>query len=378
MNNHKKLQDFFHAIQRKSETYIGYPCASDFDYSELYPFLQYPLNNVGDPFLPSSSDLDSHDFEREVLSFFARLFKAPPHNWWGYVTNGGSEGNLYALYLARELYPDGMVYYSEATHYSAQKNISLLNMQSIVIRANEKGEMDYEDLKETLQWHRHRPAIIFANIGTTMTEARDNIAEIKKALKKYAIKNTYIHCDAALAGTYLSLSGVSDFDFEGGCDSIAISGHKFIGSPIPCGVILVKKQYRDRIGRSIPYIGTLDTTISGSRNAIAPLFLWYAIKTYGRKGLLKRAEESFEKASFLVEELNKMGIPAWRNNNALTVVFPRPSLKICARWRLATSDGIAHVICMPGIEYAMLERFLKEMREELKISEDVGSSANGL
>ncbi len=366
MFDHKKLKDFYHAVQEKSASYIGYPCASDFDYSELYPFLQYPLNNVGDPFLPSSSDLNSHVFEREVLSFFARLFKAPPDNWWGYVTNGGSEGNLYALYLARELYPDGMVYYSEATHYSAQKNISLLNMQSIVIRADEKGEMNYEDLKETIQSHRHQPAIIFANIGTTMTEARDDISKIQAVLKCYAIKNAYIHCDAALAGTYLSLSGFSGFDFEHGCDSIAISGHKFIGSPVPCGVILVKKQYRDRIGRSIPYIGTLDTTISGSRNAIAPLFLWYAIKNYGKKGLLKRAEESLANAAFLVRELNRIGVPAWRNENAITVIFPRPSSKICSKWSLATNENTAHVICMPGIKQQTLHMFLEDIANETK------------
>lgn len=362
MRSHKKLNDFYNKVQEKSRSYIGYPCATDFDYSELYPFLQYSLNNIGDPSLPSSSDLNSHSFEREVLSFFAQLFKAPANNWWGYITNGGSEGNLYALYLARELYPDGMVYYSEATHYSVQKNISLLNMQSIVIRTDDKGEMDYEDLKETLQWHRHQPAIIFANIGTTMTEAKDDISAIKAILKRYAIKNAYIHCDAALAGTYLALSGASGFDFEHGCDSIAISGHKFIGSPIPCGVILVKKQYRDRIGRSIPYIGTLDTTISGSRNAIAPLFLWYAIEKYGKEGLLKRAEESLANALFLTKALNNMGVPAWRHEDAITVVFPRPAQEICTRWSLATDGDIAHVICMPGVKREMLEGFLEDMK----------------
>ncbi|HRB80526.1 MAG TPA: hypothetical protein PKY86_09970, partial [Niabella sp.] len=158
MTNFDKLNSFYQKVSEKSKTYIGYPTAVDFDYSELYPFLQFALNNIGDPTLPSSSEFNTHSFELEVLSFFAELFKAPANNCWGYVTNGGSEGNLYALYLARELYPNGMVYYSEATHYSVQKNISLLNMQSIAIRTNEKGEMDYEDLKDTIQWHRHQPA----------------------------------------------------------------------------------------------------------------------------------------------------------------------------------------------------------------------------
>lgn len=241
-------------------------------------------------------------------------------------------------------------------------------MQSIAIRTNEKGEMDYEDLKETIQWHRHQPAIILANIGTTMTEAKDDISKIQAILKRFAIRNSYIHCDAALAGTYLALLGTSNFDFNHGCDSIAISGHKFIGSPIPCGVILVKKHYKDRVGRAIPYIGTLDTTISGSRNAIAPLFMWYAIQKFGKEGLLKRAEECLANALFLTKELNNIGIAAWRNQDALTVVMPKPSPRICLKWSLATDQDIAHVICMPGITKEKLKLFIEDIKTDLQPS----------
>ncbi|HET7898148.1 MAG TPA: hypothetical protein VFL47_10770, partial [Flavisolibacter sp.] len=144
-----ELKQQLEKIRQRSKNFIGYPCATDFDYSELYPFLEFGLNNVGDPFMDSHCDMHTKDFEQAVVNFFADLFHAPAKNWWGYVTNGGSEGNLYALYLARELYPNGMVYFSESTHYSVQKNIQLLGMQSIVIRCKENGEMDYNDLRET-------------------------------------------------------------------------------------------------------------------------------------------------------------------------------------------------------------------------------------
>ena len=32
------------------------------------------------------------------------------------------------------------------------------------------------------------------------------------------------------------------WDFEDGADSIAISGHKFIGAPIPCGTVLARRK----------------------------------------------------------------------------------------------------------------------------------------
>lgn len=353
-----QLKEFLSKIEQRSKNFIGYPSAVDFDYSALFPLLQFSLNNVGDPFVDSHCDMHTKHFERDVLSFFAALFHAPQKNWWGYVTNGGSEGNLYALYLARELYPNAMVYYSEATHYSVQKNIHLLGMSSIVIRCKENGEMDYDDLKETIQLHRHQPAVIIANIGTTMTEAKDDIAALKSILKTYAIKNYYIHCDAALAGTYLALLDKGAFDFRFGADSIAISGHKFIGSPLPCGVVLVKKSNKDRIGRAVSYIGTLDTTITGSRNAITPLFLWYAVAKLGREGLLKRAVESMEVAEYAVRELQGAGIPAWKNPNALTVVLPKPSIKICHKWQLASENELSHLVCMPGVTKSHIDAFV--------------------
>ena len=363
----ERLNDYMYKVQQRAKYFIGYPIATDFNYSDLYPLLQYPLNNVGDPLLESTYDLNSRSIEREVVQFFAELFRAPKENHWGYVTNGGSEGNLYGLYVARELYPQGMVYYSEATHYSVQKNIHLLNMPSIVIRSMANGEMDYDDLKEAMQLHRHQPAIILANIGTTMTEAKDDVPSIRAVLKECAIKSHYIHCDAALAGTYLALlEDDPSFDFAHGADSIAISGHKFIGSPIPCGVVLVKKNYKERIGRTIPYIGTLDTTITGSRNGHSPVFLWYALKQMGREGLKARAENSLQLAAYTIQQLAEIGIKAWRNHNAITVVFPKPSKEVCVKWQLATEGEWSHIICMPGVTKETIDAFVGDIVEQLE------------
>lgn len=362
MKMEEKLKALYEKIKTRSANYIGYPAATDYDYSELYPFLNYSINNVGDPYI-QANDMNSKEMEREVVSFYADFFNAPMDNHWGYVTNGGSEGNLYGLYLARELYPNGIVYYSEATHYSIQKNIHLLNMDSIVIRSQPSGEMDYDDLGETLQLNRHRSVIILANIGTTMTEAKDHVPTILSILKKYAIKSSYIHSDAALAGSYLPLLGVHDFDFAHGADSIAVSGHKFFGSPITNGLVLVKKSYKDRIGRSINYIGTLDTTITGSRSGFNALVMWYAINKWGKEGMLKRAEECLDNARFLRNALNSIGIDAWSNPKAFTVVFPKAPESICKKWQLASDGDISHVICMPGVTRAMLTEFVEDMKK---------------
>ncbi len=341
---------------------MGYPARKDIDYSELWPFLKYPLNNVGDPFIPSTYAVGTRELEKEVIAFFAGLFRAEPDNWWGYVTNGGSEGNLYGLYLARELYPKAIVYYSEATHYSVQKNLHLLNMPNIAIRSRDNGEIDYEDLEKTIGINRQMPVIILANVGTTMTEARDDVGKMKEIFKKLAIQHHYIHVDGALAGSYAAfLEPRPAFDFADGADSIAISGHKFFGSPIPCGMVIAKKAHRDRIARSIDYIGSLDTTISGSRNGLTPLFLWYIISKLGLDGLRRRTQNCLEVATYAEAALKEIEPLAWRNPSTLTVNIPKPVGALVSKWQLASEHEWAHIICMPGISKKQIDEFVADL-----------------
>ena len=59
--------------------------------------------------------MHTRGFECELLEWLAKLYQAPGDNWWGCVTNGRIEANLYWLYLVRELYPQGMVCFSQDT-----------------------------------------------------------------------------------------------------------------------------------------------------------------------------------------------------------------------------------------------------------------------
>jgi histidine decarboxylase len=343
---------------------LGYPVSQDFDYSRLNEFLKYPINNIGDPFESTTNKVQTHKMETEVVDFFAKMFRANPEDYWGYVTNGGSESNLYGLYIARELYPNAMVYFSESTHYSIKKNIRLLNIPSIVIRSQENGEIDYEDLANTLQYNRDKPAIVLTNFGTTMKEAKDDVAKVKEVLRRSAIQDHYIHCDAALSGSYGAfLEPRVPFDFEDGADSISISGHKFIGSPIPSGVIITRRSSKDRIAKGVAYIGSMDTTITGSRNGHSPLFLWYGLHQMGLEGLKARYKHSEEVAEYCKNELNKIGIDAWKNEGAITVVFPKTSKKIKEKWQLATDD-VAHIICMPNVTKKQIDLFVSDVLEE--------------
>ena len=357
-----RLDDFYRAMEVESSRSLGYPSNAVFDYSDLYRFLHFPLNNIGDPFVESTFRVHSRSFERDVLRFFAKMYHAPEDDYWGYVTSGGTEGNMYGLYLARELLPEGIVYYSEETHYSVSKVLRVLALRNIMIKTLANGEIDYEDLRETVRIHRDVPPIILANIGTTMKGAVDNVDTIQEILRDFALPNFYIHCDAALSGMILPfVKDPEPYDFAAGIDSISVSGHKMIGSPMPCGVVLAKKKNVDRIARSVEYVGTLDTTISGSRNGLSPLFLWSAIRKLGPSGFREMVVGCLKMADYAIDRLREKDIDAWRNNNSVTVVFPRPATPVLEKWQIAVFRDIGHMITMPHVTRDLVDELVRDI-----------------
>ena len=352
----KRLDALLKEFEELSAQQVGYPCNQDFDYSELWPFLQYSANNVGDPFHGSSFCINTHEVEYEVINTFADMMHLSRDRAWGYVTSGGTEGNMYGLYMAREIFPDGVVYFSQDTHYSVVKIMRLLKARNIMIKSQDNGEIDYDDLYETIRINRDSPVIFMANIGTTMKGAIDDVSRVRAILNDLAVTNSYIHADAALSGMILPfVEEPQPYGFDVGFDSVAISGHKMIGSPLPCGIALTRREYVARIARSIEYVGVLDTTLTGSRSAITPLMMWYAFERHGMDGFKRIVAGCLDNAEYAVTRFRDSGIPAWRNRNSVTVVFPKPSAEVILKWQLAPYEDIAHMLTMPHITRATID-----------------------
>lgn len=354
----QRLDTEYERLKKLDTMLLGYPCDAEFDYAPLYRFLEFPLNNIGDPFEPSTFRLQTKQFEREVLAFFARLFHV--RDYWGYVTNGGTEGNLYGLYAAREHLPQAPVFFSEHAHYSMKKNAHILGLKTIQVKSRPGGEIDYDDFEAKVK--RVRRAIVVANIGSTMTGAIDCVPRLSRILRRHRVQ-AYIHADAALYGMVLPFVSNIAFDFRTPIDSLAMSGHKFIGSPIPCGIVLARKKAVEKLRNYIEYIDAHDSTLSGSRDAFTPLVFWYRIHTIGLRGFKKQVLYSMGLADFLVRELNKIGWPDVRQS-FITVAFRRPSDRLINKWELAAKGDMAHVICLPHERKPQLLRFVEDLKKD--------------
>ncbi|PYB76436.1 histidine decarboxylase [Pseudomonas soli] len=345
--DHARLEGFWHYCLTHQYFNVGYPESADFDYSLLHRFMRFSINNCGDWNEYSNYLLNSFDFEREVMRFFAELFHIPFEDSWGYVTNGGTEGNMFGCYLARELFPDATLYYSQDTHYSVAKIVRLLRIKAQVVASQANGEMDYDDLVARIAADGERHPLIFANIGTTLRGATDNIAVIQQRLAQAGIRREdyYLHADAALSGMILPFVDAPEpYSFADGIDSICVSGHKMIGSPMPCGIVVARRANVERISVEVDYISARDQTISGSRNGHTPLMMWAALRSRSMDDWRERIQRCLDLAQHAVDRLRAAGIEAWRNPNSITVVFPCPSASVWKRHCLATSGDTAHLI----------------------------------
>lgn len=100
-------------------------------------FGDYLINNLGDPYTGSHCGLEVCDLEREAVTWLMALWQCDdPTAYWGSVGASGTEGNFWALYLAREVLPDGVLVHSSQAHYSIPKAARILNSRRYRLIAN--------------------------------------------------------------------------------------------------------------------------------------------------------------------------------------------------------------------------------------------------
>jgi len=351
------LKDLIERLENNTKLYVGYPPNTVFDYSEIYPILKYSINNLGDPFGLKNA-FSTHEFEKEVIDWFLSLYSKNKQGW-GYVTSGGTEGNLFGLWNAREKLKNPILYFSTSAHFSIQKIARMLNLEYKIVQSTPQGEMDYDDLNKSII--EKRDAIIVATLGTTMTSSIDNVIFISNILKAKNI-TSYIHADAAIDGMILPFiqSNIAH-QFEDGIESIAISGHKVIGSPMPCGVVLCKKNYISD-HTEIDYVRNTDPTITTSRNGVTPVILWYALYKYGKKGFTELISNCIKNAELFCSLLNQNNIKAWRFDHSITIVLDKLPSAITTKWHAPSNDKYTALFALPKLTSEMVSELIKDIQ----------------
>ena len=115
---------------------------------------------------------------------------------------------------------------------------------------------------------------------------------------------------------------------------------------------------------NVEYIKTYDCTLTGSRNAITPLILWSAIQQNNFEDFAKIAQSCLKVADYALENMQKNGVKAWKNENSPIVIFPRPSDSILHKWALAPYQDFAHIVTLSHVCRKTIDLLVEDLAKD--------------
>lgn len=306
--------------------------SSDAPYLNDSPLLRTFVNNpnhIGCHTTGISEDsfAGTHQLEREVLQVLAvDIFKCTD-GFDGYIATGGTEANIQALWVYRNLYKrefnakqeEIVVIYSEDSHYSMPKGANILNLDTAIIAVDfltrEIKEDDLEEIIIKLKEEGKKYFIVVANMGTTMFGSVDNPDTYANLLIKHHVEFK-IHIDGAFGGfIYPINTEKTSVNFSNKyISSITIDAHKMLQAPYGTGVFLCRKGLIENVlTEEAQYVTGMDLTLSGSRAGASAIAVWMILFSYGPYGWFEKISILLMRTQWLCEELDKLKINYYRH-----------------------------------------------------------------
>ena len=268
--------------------YIGQMIKPPADISSISYFfaMLYNSNNHALDGGPETSFL-----EKEVIAELAKMIGYK--KFIGHLTSGGTMANLEGLWISKLSTRNGYFAICENAHYTHTRLSKVLDFKYELIKMNERGKIDLNDLEKKLKSGKIRTVV--ATLGTTGFGALDEIHEILKLKSKY---NFRLHIDAAYGGFFKILANNNSsliekkiFDKIHFADSIVIDPHKHGLQPYGCGSILFKDPLIGKFYKhDSPYtyftskeLHLGEVTLECSRPGASAAAFWATIKSFSLK-----------------------------------------------------------------------------------------------
>ena len=350
---------------------LGSMCTSPHSFAKRI-FIKAIDKNLGDAGLfPGTMKL-----EQEAIAMIGSLLSKPDAS--GYIVSGGTEANLMAMWIARNLArkdrPEVIV--PESAHFSFDKAANLLGIKLVKIGLDENFQVKTKVVKEAI--NRNTIAIV-GMAGSTELGVVDPISE----LSEIALNNgIYLHVDASFGGFVLPFLrdlgyNVPDFDFslEGVC-SITIDSHKMGLAPIPAGGILFRdKEYIKSVSVKVPYLSggeITQGTILGTRSGASAVAVWALLKYMGREGYQRVVKRCMDLTDMIVKRVEKSKKVYLITNPIMNIVGlsshslePKQLADGLRRrgWAVSSTQTHIRLVIMPHLKKKHIIRFLSDLEE---------------
>lgn len=352
----------------------------------LKSFIANP-NNIGCHTLGKSEPAfkGSQELEKEVIKVLAvDIFKANENEYDGYIATGGTEANIQALWIYRNLYKkefnatlDEMVILSSIdTHYSVNKGSNLLSVDNVQIPVDfNTRELITEELDKivsSLIANGKKYFMVISNMATTMFGSVDNPDVYAEILTKHKVPFK-IHVDGAFGGFIYPISNrKSTINFENpNVSSITIDAHKMLQAPYGTGVFLCRKNLIENVlTKEAQYVDGMDLTIVGSRSGANAIAVWMILFSYGYYGWFEKINTLLLRTEWFCNQLDDLGIEYYRNEfmNIVTLKSAYVPEDLAEKFGVVpqTHEGDNHwykVIMMDHVEIDDLLKFINELKQ---------------
>jgi len=256
------------------------------------------INNLGNPFSDEPKNYQwLLSLEQQVIKKCSDSISDV--NLEGYVTSGGTEANIFLMWLGSEKILDlgiekKCVVLSSFSHYSLGKSARLMSLPQIeVSSARLGGAHDLKSLiKAILKQYQsgYRGFLIPLTIGYSSTGVSDQYIKIAGLINllQQKLNGSYffVWIDAAAQGLAKS---VLDNGFRPTKDPLiqgyVVDYHKLGYVPLPAGVVLYRPSLRKLIESKIAYLHEVDATLLGSRPGSSVLGIWSSLFLSNQKKL---------------------------------------------------------------------------------------------
>ncbi|MFW9826259.1 MAG: tyrosine decarboxylase MfnA [Candidatus Thorarchaeota archaeon] len=361
-----------------SGSILGSMCTEPLDFGvEIY--VKYVSKNLGDPGL----FLGTANLEEELVAEIGELFNGK--NIVGTFTTGGSEANLIAMKIAKDLRPeirDPEVVVPLSAHISFDKAAELFGITLRKAELLPNFELDLTHFESLIN---KNTCGVVGIAGTTSLGLIDPIEDIGKIIEN---KDIFYHIDAAFGGFVLPFLKelnykIPPWDFSvQSIDSITADPHKMGLGIIPSGGFFLKdSSILQKTGFEIPYLAGGNFKhfhIVGTRSGGTVIAFWAIMKYLGLNGFVKIVKRCMDNTKYLSKRINEIeGLElAARPVTNVVGITTETGESICQideelrkrNWMVGKFEqfNLIRVVVMPHVQEAHLERFSEDLEKIVK------------
>ena len=327
--------------------------------------MQFIESNLGDFGLFSGTK----KLEEKVIRIMGEMYSDP--NACGYITTGGTESNIQALRIARNLdhrsHPNVVV--PSSAHFSFDKTADLLGVEIRKARLDSEFRVDIDSVETLID---DNTIALVGIAGSTEFGQIDPIEDLADLALSHDL---FLHVDAAFGGFVIPfLDKKYTFDFSvSGVTSMTSDPHKMGMATIPAGGLLFRQDTCMRpLEIDTPYLTIRKQhSLAGTRSGAAVAGAYAVMMHLGREGYKKIVDRCMKMTHRIVQGADEFGAAPLIDPvmNIATLDVPeldkiRKELRAKGWFTSVTREPRAlRLIIMPHLGEETIEKFISDLGE---------------